>query len=504
MNKYNVRAIRKDLDGFIRNRSWNKFYSKLKSLESNPELLKAVVLSKSKQCSGTMLHAVVRHNSSCHSSILPSVKCLVNSVPESLLVQDNHLETPLHIAIGICQCLDMIKLFLEIANRLEQEETLVNSQQPTPCNAIKNANILTMIDRNGDTPLLKASRMDASVTIRLLLQYAMVHDEPQTFHSLLVERKPRGRTALWHVASNELQHVNRSKDYVVPKDLKFMLMATFFALQRRKATSIDEEELNVLSRELTQEANEVMICSAVAPGHLDIHLTIRALVSCGHLLGKYAVKLFDYMLANEIYRDVILSQEIDRDRNFTVHCLCSCEILQSTNSITATTSAISTNVLLVEQLLRQDGIELALLHPNQQGNTPLHLALASQKCYCLSLMLTCPAALRHQNHRGELPLHIVLKSRVGYLNTSAIDHIHLIRRLWQQYPGAVLLRDRSTQLFPFQLAASRDWGQQLENDTTSNSDENDAGSQLCAVETTHDAWLTLIFSFLLAAPQLIK
>ena len=502
MNKYNVRAIRKDLDGFLRNRSWNKFHSKLKSLESTPEILKAVVLSNNpKQTSGSLLHAVVNNHCSCHPNILPSVTCMVRAAPESIFVQNKQLETPLHLAIDRVQCVDMIKLFLEIATNLE-DNLLIESQQSSQ--SVGNGNILTMVDIYGDTPLLKASRVDASQIIRLLLQYDIIKDaEKQS--SVLIERKRKGRTALWYVASNELQNTTKSKEFVVPKDLKLMLIAAYFALERRKGGEIIEEEWKELLKALCQETTIREGSSAVTQSSLDLSLTVRALISCGYLLGKYAVKLLDFVLASDIYRDYLSSQEIDSEGNYALHYLCSCEMTQSHDSAT-TISVISTNALLLEQILRQDGVERALSHSNHQGNMPLHLALASQQGYVRILIAPSPTASRHKNNRGELPLHVALKVSSTHVHLSTNDYLCVVDRLWQAYPGAVELRDGRTQLYPFQLVASSGWGQLL--DETTNSfvnaiDENQTNTQTYVTHTSNEMWLTLIFKLLRAAPQII-
>lgn len=488
MNKYNVRAIRKELDDCVRNRNWNKLHSKLKTLESKPELLQAVVLSKSKLASGSLLHALVQHHHSCHPTVF-SVISIAKAAPQCLLVQDSRLQTPLHIAIGWDHCFEMVLLFLEIATKTHRESN--DGESPQQHQGV-NGSIMTMIDIQGDTPLLKASRVDASQYLKLLLWY----DKHQS--AVLIESKRKRRTALWYVASNELRNVTKTNQFIIPEDLRHMLLATHFALQRRKEEEVDEEEWNMFWLELSNATTNHDSCATTqSPSYIS--LTVRALISCGHLLGKYAVKLFDYMLASDIYRDFMISREIDSSGNYLLHHLCSND--------DSTTLAVSTNALQIEQLMRQNGIDLALCHPNLRGNMPLHLAVTNQKGYIRDLFTAYPDALRYMNHRGELPLHNALKSKADNVDATTSEHLQIMDRLWKADPGTVEIRDGQTQLLPFQLAAASEWGPLLDSTSTRHGEdgihEGQPGTEDHVLDTSTAQWLTLIFTILQAAPQVL-
>ena len=70
--------------------------------------------------------------------------------------------------------------------------------------------------------------------------------------------------------------------------------------------------------------------------------------------------------------------------------------------------------------------------------------------------------------------------------------------LWKAQPSVLDIRDGYTQLFSFQLAASRDWGLWLAN----YSDDTNAVDGLSKSNKQMDArWVNIIFDLLLTAPQ---
>lgn len=102
-------------------------------------------------------------------------------------------------------------------------------------------------------------------------------------------------------------------------------------------------------------------------------MLLCALVACSHLLGRYAVKLLDFLLENIMYRQVILSDEIDPDGNLMLHLLCN-------NNTPDDVGDITTTSLLIDQL-RQRHAEFtrAVCCPNHDGNLPLHMLLLSSQ-----------------------------------------------------------------------------------------------------------------------------
>jgi len=497
-NKYNVKATRTQLDNSVREKLWNKFHAKLQDLESHPDLLQAVVLSKSKLNTGSLLHAVLRHGG--HPKILPSIVLMAKAVPQALFLEDALLRTPLYLAIDRCQDIGVVEILLEVATtKAEEKSAKTDPARPQRTSAVtnnaRNCNTLTMVAGEGDTPLLKACRLDFNQYLKPLLRY----DQP--FKSaVLVESKRKRRAALWYVASNELQNVTKSKHYLLPEDLRLMLMATYFALQRKSGQEVDMVEWSMFRSEVHNTLNDDDIMQSLA----YIALLLKALTTCCPLLGKYAVKLMDRMLGSDNYHRFMIAENLDKDGNYLMHIVCASE---TTNSHEIATAMVSTNALLFEQLIRQPNIDVALLHSNREGDMPLHLAVSTQKGYVRDIALMSPAALRHRNFRGELPLHIALKAGpCGSTALSCKEYLNIIDRLWKSDPGTLEVRDDASGLYPFQLAASSLCDALLHKaavgGTEKSEQQEDVGAQ--ASERPDEQWLALIFTWILAAPQLLK
>lgn len=226
-------------------------------------------------------------------------------------------------------------------------------------------------------------------------------------------------------------------------------------------------------------------------------------MECSHLLGKLAVKLLDLLLGNESYRNVILSGEIDAERNYFLHRLCS----RDTRLLPDQTSANVTNALLLEAINRHSSeYTSALRHSNRAKNTPLHLATASHNFdFVKALMFAYPKAAQHANLEGELPIHVLLKltsllgEEVSTLSTA-------LSQFWTTCPSSITVRDGPTGLYPFQLAACCEWGPRLnrrdllvgDDAAVANSTEGEEA------DIAGDAqWVDMIFGLILAAPQLI-
>jgi len=386
-NKYNIRAIRKELDDYARNNAWTRFRSKLDTLQSNPELLQAIILAKSKLTSGSLLHAIVKLRSTVDSIaaiIMDLAISMATSVPMALHVQDSQLQTPLHIAVHRQQHPKMIQAFLELIVATDHQ-----NRQTT------NTNILTMMDKQGDTPLLKAARGNASYrVISLLLQYDIYHS------SALIENNRK--SALYYIASNELDSTCVG-EHVIPRDLRLVLLETYFALQRSKGliSSVDESECwdfdsscEAFGESSPQNGAISSIASfAIAENALCISLSIRALVACSHLLRKYAARLLQFLLERDSSLHFILTQEIDKAGNFMLHHVCMLDMHLMEDKL----SAAATNALLLEQLLRleHEDVTAAICHPNREGNLPIHLAIASQKGYVNALLARYPAPVAY-------------------------------------------------------------------------------------------------------------
>jgi hypothetical protein len=493
MNKYNVKALRKELDDCIRSRAWSRLRSRLRSIvaPANSDLCQAVVLAKSK-LGGTLLHTLVTHR---HESVLPLAVTVATAVPQALAVQDSLLRTPLHILIEVTQPRELLKAFLTILRDEEQNARERTNTRELTDHRVRELSLLAVLstrDNAGDSPLLKAARGYETQYVALLLQ----HDHTQG--TLLVPTKKRrnspvgnDRTALYYMASGELHSAYKHAQYDIPPELRLVLIGTYFALLRQQQVEIPDhewvffwQELDLLST-VKEDGSE-----GTGDENRAVPLTVRALVICSHLLGKYAVKLLDFLLENDTYREYILSREVDQQGNYLVHYVAN----GSSDRVTT--------ALLWDQLKQWPReFSIATRHANRDGNMPVHLAiLAGQWDLVHSLILDCPEALLHANCRKELPLHIMMKSSTIHPhNTQQI--FDAFPGIWKAQPSVIEIRDGPTQLYPFQLAASRDWGLWLASTvydaTTCDRLSQDSNKEIDAI------WVNIVFDLLSAAPQVI-
>jgi len=522
MNKYNVRAVRQELDDCMRNCAWTRFGLRLESLYSHPKLLKLVVLAKSKLTNGSLLHGLIKYHHDCILSLATSI---AHNVPHALFVQDRQRQTPLHLAIDHYQHPKMIQTFLEILNKAtESQEQNEHHRQPHP---------LTMTDQQGDTPLLRAVRLDASQYFPIFLKYMMDNSDKAVATAVLIPSKRKQRTAIWYVAINELQNAIKNDQYVIPEDLRWILLATHFALlQEDGGTPMDDtSDWDIFRQELHSAVLNATgdlsssTCSAPSPtkeeGAAQLSLVMRSIVATSHLLGKHAVKLLDLILANPSYCGVVFSKEIDLEGNYLLHHICTQKTTRLTvvqnhsqsttvrssaagtlSEITDTLSAAATattNALLLEQLLQDhELVQTSLCHPNRHGNMPLHLAMATHKDYVPALGEAYPNALMHKNCQGESPLHIALK--VPLAEPTMIPwKLKIIEDFWKRGPGTLESRDGPTGLYPYQLAACGYWAPLC----TRSHKAAEQSENIEEKEVLGSEWLTLIFTMLLAAPQVV-
>jgi hypothetical protein len=416
LNKYNVKAVRNELDNFVRYHAWNKFRARLPSLQSQPDLLDAVILATSKSTGGTLLHALLQ----IPDSPMDLITSIETATPIAMITPDARLQTPLHVAIDRNHSATLIENLLD----LDMSE---------------NKTSFTMVDKQGDTPLLKAARLDVGY-LNLILRYTIHHP-----YSVLAKSKRKQRVALWYVASNELQ-VTNAASADLPKDLTLMLLATYFGLQAKQGRLVDEREWIFLLESLNNDSAPAL--SSTTECHFDIALLMRAVLACAHLLRKYSVQILEFFIQRGFYRDFIVSQEIDDKGNFMLHRIC---MMDTTTSEDAVAFA-PTNAILFDQVLSLDMTRRAAIrHSNHQGNLPLHLALVSNKGYLTRIITAYPEALQHINQQGELPLHIVLKLKSPHASWQ------LAADIWNARPVVVEIQDGQTHLYPFQLAACGEW-----------------------------------------------
>ena len=470
--KYNVRALRQELDYYARNGTWNKFRNKVTTLlvaagdndedAAARDLLQAVVLSKmpKEKREGTLLHVVLKYydktkmkgrSSATDNSglIIKTLQGLARAVPEALSTTDANLQTPLHVAIERHYPEHVVQVLL-------QEAALAKSSTSSPSAEDKNNNPLYIVDRQGDTPLLKAVKQLSQLTMYSYVDLLLLHDSNSKQSTLVTSRK-RGRIALWYAAAHEARTCQNHADYVLSDEVQALLLATCEALlmQQRQNGHVEEKH-NKSDYPSKQQATEATL--AEDPSSSTCHLALTALVTCAPILEKHAVKLFALMISSQVYQTALLQEYGESpswsDDGNLMHVLCRQTAVANTEQ-----SWQSTNALLMEQLLRfvwsskdeeatcddendnendtTASIKRTLLsrllsHQDQEGNLPIHWAARTHKDYIGTLFRAYPAALRHRNHAGQMPLHLAIQC----CGSNISHHQAIVKEIWQSDPSA--------------------------------------------------------------------
>lgn len=434
MNKYNVRAIRNELDSYIRHASWKNFRSRLQGLDL--ELRRAVVEyrptsngkgSKKRHSPPTLLHALcgcVHMTPPVPVDILESV---LEASPHSLYATRS-AKTPLSIALDrqasptILECL--------IHHDINRESLYIAD------------------NKTGDTPILQAIKQQANDDVILLL---VRHDT--TKQSLLIPSKKRNRVPLFYVANQELSFVDLDEDEI-PGELEYMLLQTHDALKIHMRESVasdvifqsarcddeeclfgsDDNDSYDSSYEDDQEGDSLLPSESEEGYFIKL---LQAVVACAHFLGdKHSICLISFLLT----RIPDLSLAIDQSGNTILHQLC-----QSTHVFVE--SALLQGRLMTETIIQHH--KKSTITRNAQGRLPIHVGLESKKTWddVLGPMVEAAPETVHMaiTADGRLPLHLAV---LNYHSRSREIH-----NLWRLYPEAAAIQDPSMGLFPFQLAA---------------------------------------------------
>jgi hypothetical protein len=258
MNKYNIQAIRIELEDHIRNWRWKRFRRRFQTLDT--DLARAVAVhnntsSSSKQkklkhknnkeqqqqqqqqqlsSSSLLLCHMLRWCRTIHDRSKPTLpidvlEMVIRASPPNL--HQTTSPTPLAIA-------------MEHGASLAILETLLLSYDTTTDKAT--AALLCVSDKeHGDTPLLFAIRRDLGEDVVRLL----IRSDP-TRRSLLVGSKKRNCTPLFYVANRELDELysqyyrNEIDEYVIdlPVDLQYMLYQTYLAIMDSNNHNNNDED----------------------------------------------------------------------------------------------------------------------------------------------------------------------------------------------------------------------------------------------------------------------
>lgn len=441
-NKYNVRAIRSELDGYIRHTSWKNFRGRFQGLDI--ELRRAVVeyrptpngKGSKKRHSTTLLHALCNCVHATPPVPVDLLQLMVEACPH-LLYSHKTSRTPLAIALehqaplAILECL----LAHDTARR----------------------SLYIPDNKTGDTPILQAIKQPATDDVIMLL---VAYDPSK--QSLLIPSKKRNRVPLFYVASNELSLVHLEVGYEdeIPPELEFMLLHTHAALKIQKGEISEFVEDNGASCDDALQAETAVPnnglyddleafyddCQDDDDSLLDAYSyseptystnLLRATLACAHFLGdKHAIALVNFLLSS--IPD--FSNSLDEQDNTILHHLCQAQHVFAS-------SALLDCRIMTETIIQCH--KSSVTTPNAQGNLPLHLALESKKPWdgvLQPLLDAAPETVSSGNTlTGRLPLHVAISS---YQSRSKEIH-----NTWQLYPEASAIQDPTTRLFPFQLAA---------------------------------------------------
>lgn len=463
MNKYNVRAIRNELDGYVRNCSWKKFRCKFGSLL--PNLQQAISDKRKNQSS--LLHSLCRCVHAHPPVPIDVLESVIRASPKKLF---QNSPTPLSVALDRQASLLIIECLLKQCSEA-----------------------LYICNSRGDTPILQAVRQ-AEESLNPRLWDLLVRYDP-TGQSLLIPSKKRHRVPLFYVAYRELSYVNLEREDDLSEELEFLLLQTFQAKEfqerrisrNRIPTSIPSNE-NCYSYEDSKEYTEYCYREKDEPNGA----LLRATITCADYMGtKITGKILEFFK-----RKVSKINIVDKEGNNLLHLVC-----RSTCSFWGSGVAEGTSNDFLEYLIQK--YPEGLMMENAEGELPLHLAIRTKKCWSI-LSSLCKAAPDSCQWRNRMALHGAL---IHYHDPSSQE----VMELWKVYPEAATTVEGSTRLFPFQLAAIIPPASTLVSETTTSLTSE------CTKETrkfsskdelpSSDAelnQLNAIFFFLQAWPQVLR
>jgi hypothetical protein len=237
MNKYNVQAIRKELEECIRNSRWKSFRNRFQNLDA--DLARAVAVynassskkhnnkkqQRSSSCS-LLRHMLTycrpqRHNNNGVVPIPMDVLELVIRASPSNALRTS--PTPLAIALEHGASLILLETILSSSSYYDDNDDDNNNTE---------AAVLYVSDqKHGDTPLLYAIRHGLDeVIVRLLIR-----SDPTRQSLLLSSSRKNGRnnhrTPLFYAANRELSYL-RKEDVDLPFDLQYMLLQSHLAIMK--------------------------------------------------------------------------------------------------------------------------------------------------------------------------------------------------------------------------------------------------------------------------------
>jgi hypothetical protein len=510
MNKYNIRAIRNDLDSCIRYKSWKKFKSVFQSLDLN--LQQAVVKQSTRKngskeiSSPSLLIALFRCIKPSYQPPLDVFESVLQACPYIFLNNKNNSASPLSIAIERHATAALIEVILRY------DETKQS---------------LYMKGRSGDTPILAVIRQRRQIQghyqtssedfFKLLLKY------DKTKQSLLIRSKAKLRVPLYYVASQELSFLSHDEkdddgdmedaSHTVDLDegLEFLLLQTFKAILIQRGKMLNTTLENDKVDEDEDENGFFRDASSTALGISNefetrkrILLLLHASIACAHLLGsKNNLRLLLYLITILKRGNVKYSQLLDDNGDSLTHHVCRAQESAVFLEQSLVDNAKGAKVNLLQYLIKASPHVLSL--SNKDGEIPLHLAIQTRKSWDF-LQHLCDeeeiSIFRAKTNHDQNALHLM----IGRYPSNSKEIINL----WSLYPEAATEMDGKLRLFAFQLLAvtnAKDCkieDQGVGNPKTNRSkDEHDRSSKNRGDEP-HYKDVELIYLVLRSSPQVLQ
>lgn len=458
-NKYNIRAIRNELENCIRYKSWNKFRSIFEplELELQTEVAKDQTRKNSQSSSPPLLCILLESiKGPFNNPPIDLFELILKACPiscESRTVSFYSNTNPLSIAIDRHASIALVELIFKYD---ETKELLYRTKKKT---------------REQHPPILKVARHlqdseshNYDELIRLLVE------QDVTKQSLLIPSATKNKVALYYVSNNHISFLplklssDGNRDICVEETMEFML------LQTQQAVEIQQGRWNPLVVKPESEANVSKETGEVGffPSAGNVPLSseeqmnanlrndddaleeannkramrlLRAMVTCTHLLGSR--KPLDLM-QHLVYRTQDLTIVDDQGESL-LHYICRATDTAVFLDCCLANDQWPTKRSLVQHLIAE--CPNILLQKNKDGDIPLHLAIRCCKP-CELLKELCPPSytdrvLRTLTKQNQLPLHLAIEY---YL-----PNMHCISQLRNMYPEAVRIRDGKHRLFSYQL-----------------------------------------------------
>lgn len=415
-NKYNIQAHRQELDRLVRERAWNKVQTLFASLTE--ETRRLVVECHHRRTHRSLLHYICDLETNHPPADVVSL--IATSCPRAMFTPDSKARLPIHLAIRQEAGIDTIKALIE---SIPKNDTQFSKEK-----------MILHIDSSASTPLLLAAKMGAEnreETIKYLVSQDASGQSLLTPTNNARKKKHKMVAPLKYVATREALFVDDGLDS--PDDLlRFMIVKTYLA------------RMKVLMREVYNLQNysfesESEVC------------ILQAAIICHELFGS--VKLASSILSAIIRNGMCQPHHRDCLGNSVLHIAC----LSDTNKFDQvlklgqreTDYGInSEDCTLMEHLIRINASSFTnFVSRNNLGDIPLRCAIRTGKdiLHIEQLLVAHEQSAGVCNQRGELPIHLAMK----YGATQDV-----IMMLWKVYKEAALIPDKSTGMYPFQLAAA--------------------------------------------------